>query len=333
MSIRSWPALLLFTAACDLGAEEIPAVPRPEEGYVIDGDLPADADLDEVLSQMVPGSFAILGDPQTGEVATVRMAGDSAWRIANSDFTITSGPVCTNCGTGCPPTSRTIRIVLNHATGMDGEQFFVNPIYSRNFTGAATSPGAFTSLVGADVTLDTTGDVTSCTQTFAYLFELTAQPRVFVTSTSYSGNLGGVAGADAKCQARADAAGLGGTWKAWLASSADGLPAPRFTYADPWVKVNSNVKVADDLGDLTDGTIDSLINVTEFGTAVNPFNKIVWTGITAPNSIAAETCNGWTNGTASFSGRRGSAARQNTQWEDAGLSGCNMANGLYCFEQ
>ncbi|MFO0674362.1 MAG: DUF1554 domain-containing protein [Polyangiaceae bacterium] len=42
--------------------------------------------------------------------------------------------------------------------------------------------------------------------------------RIFLTSTVYDGNLGGLAGADAKCQARADAASLGGTWKAILST-------------------------------------------------------------------------------------------------------------------
>ena len=46
-----------------------------------------------------------------------------------------------------------------------------------------------------------------------------APKRVFVTSTTYKGNLGGLAGADAKCQTRANAASLGGTWKAWLSDS------------------------------------------------------------------------------------------------------------------
>jgi hypothetical protein len=42
--------------------------------------------------------------------------------------------------------------------------------------------------------------------------------RIFLTSTVYDGNLGGLAGADAKCQARANAASLGGNWKAILST-------------------------------------------------------------------------------------------------------------------
>jgi hypothetical protein len=51
---------------------------------------------------------------------------------------------------------------------------------------------------------------------------------VFVSSAVYDGNLGGVLGADAKCQALADAAGLGGTFLAWL-SDTTSSPAARFT--------------------------------------------------------------------------------------------------------
>src|SRR5690242_15690863 len=40
--------------------------------------------------------------------------------------------------------------------------------------------------------------------------------RVFVTSKTYQGTLGGLAGADMECQKLADAANLGGTWMAWL---------------------------------------------------------------------------------------------------------------------
>ena len=47
-----------------------------------------------------------------------------------------------------------------------------------------------------------------------------ATPKtVFVSSQTYDGNLGGLAGADAKCQGLADAAGLKGTFKALLLDS------------------------------------------------------------------------------------------------------------------
>lgn len=40
--------------------------------------------------------------------------------------------------------------------------------------------------------------------------------RVFVTSTTNTADLGGLAGADATCNSLDSAAGLGGNWVAWL---------------------------------------------------------------------------------------------------------------------
>lgn len=40
--------------------------------------------------------------------------------------------------------------------------------------------------------------------------------RIFLTSITYQGNLGGVTGADTLCQGRATARSLGGTWKALI---------------------------------------------------------------------------------------------------------------------
>ena len=53
--------------------------------------------------------------------------------------------------------------------------------------------------------------------------------KVFVTSTTYTGNLGGLSGADSKCQARATAANLSGVWKAWL-STGDLAASSRITH-------------------------------------------------------------------------------------------------------
>src|SRR5258706_251442 len=44
----------------------------------------------------------------------------------------------------------------------------------------------------------------------------TTHKRVFVTSSIYSGAVGGLAGADAQCQYRAGVHGFTGTYRAWL---------------------------------------------------------------------------------------------------------------------
>ncbi len=94
--------------------------------------------------------------------------------------------------------------------------------------------------------------------------------KVFVTSTTYkAGDLGGLTGADAKCQARAMAAGLTGTFRAWL-SDANGQPATRFSKErGPYLLVTGSI-VANNWTGLTSGTLRHAINVTELGTPAPP---------------------------------------------------------------
>lgn len=75
---------------------------------------------------------------------------------------------------------------------------------------------------------------------------LDARKLIFVTSVHYKGGeIGGVAGADEKCQALADAAGRPGIFRAWLASSAEDAPAVRFTWHDlPYVDAAGEVLAA-----------------------------------------------------------------------------------------
>jgi hypothetical protein len=120
--------------------------------------------------------------------------------------------------------------------------------------------------------------------------------RVFVTSNIYRGDLGGLLGADAKCQALADAAGLGGEFKAWLSAAGPGnSAADRLTHATgPYVRVDG-VQVAANWTDLVDGLLSAPISIDEHGAPVISGTMGVWTGtntagrLQAPNVI----CNDW----------------------------------------
>src|SRR6187401_2282495 len=60
---------------------------------------------------------------------------------------------------------------------------------------------------------------------------VTGNKRVFVPDQTYVGGLlGGLAGADMKCEARAAAAGLAGTYKAWLSDQTKSATA-RLTHS------------------------------------------------------------------------------------------------------
>lgn len=168
-----------------------------------------------------------------------------------------------------------------------------------------------------------------------------AYKRVFVTSTTYDGNLGGLAGADAKCQERSGAMNMGGTWKAWLSDSS-GSPSTRFNRANVRYQrafgntPTNGLILANNWEDLTDGTLQNSILVTEFGTN---FNAQVWTNTTPAGllNFSAGTCQNWTTniGTHPNYGSYGYSSAVDSNWTNANnsLIGCSVKFALYCFEQ
>ncbi len=106
--------------------------------------------------------------------------------------------------------------------------------------------------------------------------------RAFVTSTQYmAGELGGLSGADALCTSRAAAAGLVGSYRAWLADST-GSPATRFApVSSGYVRLDGAL-LANDLPDLLDGYVVAPLNINEFGTVET---NLVWTNVAAGGTV------------------------------------------------
>jgi len=159
--------------------------------------------------------------------------------------------------------------------------------------------------------------------------------RVFITSTTHTGNLGGAAGADVICQTRATAASLGGTWRAWV--SGGGTVAGRFIHHTvPYVRLDGK-RIASNWTDLTDGTIGAAITIDEFGASVGTVQT--WTGTLADGtqpSTGANDCLDWSTGSKSTFGHIGSTARLDSWWswtEFPSVADCNVDLRLYCFEQ
>jgi Protein of unknown function (DUF1554) len=160
-----------------------------------------------------------------------------------------------------------------------------------------------------------------------------ALKRVFVTSTTYTGNLGGLGGADDKCQAQATAAGLGGRFQAWL--SADGTgnsAAARLTHATvPYVRVDG-VQVAANYSDLVDGTLAQPIAVDESGAPASGL-EWVWTGTTHSGGFSGFDCQGWGNGGAAAVGTAGNRTKTDSTWTNFDGFICSQTFRLYCMEQ
>ncbi|MFA5878229.1 MAG: Ig-like domain-containing protein [Candidatus Staskawiczbacteria bacterium] len=163
--------------------------------------------------------------------------------------------------------------------------------------------------------------------------------RVFVSSTSYSGNLGGVSGADATCQALAQAAGLTGNWMAYLGDNSTG-PMERLFQAvvdRPYKLVNGTL-LATNRADLADRTVSAPINVAEDGSTVP--SSDVWTGSNSfnvrqdmPMNYSDARCYNWTsNKSAPLIGISGTNDNLGA-WDGVKFPSCSNYNRLYCFEK
>ena len=99
---------------------------------------------------------------------------------------------------------------------------------------------------------------------------------VFVTSTTYTADLGGKFGADQKCNHRASAASLPGSYMSWL-SEDTGIFAPRRSFVRapvPYVRADG-IRIANDWADLQDGTLLAPISRDEHGEPTTA--TAVWT--------------------------------------------------------
>jgi hypothetical protein len=156
---------------------------------------------------------------------------------------------------------------------------------------------------------------------------------VFVTKAAYQGNFGGLADADARCQAAARRAGLPGVFRAWLSTSAQPAGA-RVVHKDVPYVMPAGIRVADNYHDLTDGQLAHPIDRTEYGEAVpSPFLART---ATAPDGQAlSPTCSDWTSRRRYDGGAWGATDATTSAWSRTGVfpGRCDYLAHLYCLEQ
>lgn len=158
---------------------------------------------------------------------------------------------------------------------------------------------------------------------------LNAARKMFVTTNTYDGNLGGLAGADAKCQAEAVQRNLPGTFKAWLSdsttSAASRLSHSRFPYVRP-----DGQMIATEWADLVDGSIGVRLYQ---GTASFVADKWPWTGTTADGNSHPSTCQDWTTNSSTWRGMQGDIMVTSGRWTEDSSGGCNTPVPLVCVQQ
>lgn len=160
--------------------------------------------------------------------------------------------------------------------------------------------------------------------------------RVFVTSQKYTGDLGGIAGADAKCNELASTLNSEHEFRAWLdTNDLPNPPSERFARHDGFYVLPNGTPVAINWGDLTDGELLAPISANEFGLPVDDSDLTVWTRVAADGThleVNAD-CLGWTDGTIGYNGWAGDLGQSNSEWTDTTFLICDVPRRLYCFEQ
>lgn len=179
--------------------------------------------------------------------------------------------------------------------------------------------------------------------------EVNAVMTFFVTSTgngANGGNLGGLVGADSKCQTLATNANAGHrTWRAYLSTSTPLVNARDRIGTGPWSN-QQGVTVATNLSTLHGGVAGLLI-LSELGQVVpqDPLDHDILTGSTSDgNAFAGKTCADWTDGSASSGGQVGHAdvaaadvgseswnSSHDPQCSEAALNATAGTGRIYCF--
>ncbi len=165
----------------------------------------------------------------------------------------------------------------------------------------------------------------------------TLKPNLmFVTSTTYTGALGGLAGADTQCNTRAVAGGLPGNYRAYLSAPGNNASA-RFGSATGWVRVDG-LPFANTIDQFALGTMFNAPAITELNTNVSTTGSVtVWTATSPPTGVYANSvCSSASATVVPWQGTIGSAAigTATTASSKAVLSSsgavCTGAQHLYC---
>jgi hypothetical protein len=169
---------------------------------------------------------------------------------------------------------------------------------------------------------------------------------VFVTSATFNGNFGGLAGGDSECASLATSAKLPtGTYTAWLSTENNSLSfvnaSARLGSARGFVRPDGQ-PFADTVSDITLGRILNALSLDETGSDVGGAGSYVWTGTTNAGTVAGGpspkpilTCGNWTFSDSMDTGAFGLIGGSGVWSENSAIGEgdpCNMDFHLYCFD-
>ncbi|MGB1014195.1 MAG: DUF4215 domain-containing protein [Nannocystaceae bacterium] len=163
---------------------------------------------------------------------------------------------------------------------------------------------------------------------------------VFATNELFQGDIQGLAQlsgievADSVCRTRANSAGLKGDadFIAWL-SDDETSPATRFFHSPGRYVLPDGTVVANSWEDLTDGTLQHAIDMTE--TMLVPEANNAWTN-TDPDGTPAspDSCNNWSTKELGPKSLLGGTTKVDGEWTNRLVPiPCISLSHIYCFEQ
>jgi hypothetical protein len=156
--------------------------------------------------------------------------------------------------------------------------------------------------------------------------------RMFVTSTTTNGAVGGLAKADAFCQNVASNAALVGTYKAWLSDSMTSA-ATRLTHAAVPYALPDGTIVAGDWTELTSGLLRHTIDLDEHGMATQ--QDVAWTSTNADGTTEAtapsDSCSDWTS--TALTGLVGTTTAEDSNWSVFSDTLCTSLVAFFCVQQ
>lgn len=152
---------------------------------------------------------------------------------------------------------------------------------------------------------------------------------VFVTSTTQAaGSLGGLAGADVVCEARATAISRPGHYVAWLSTTSTSA-RDRVVGARGWIRLDG-LPVADTAADVGSGRLLYPILLDDLGMPVTSFSEPVMTATDETGRGVGPTCSDFTV-VSSQDLTCGWPAGGTGSWTIGALAKCDVPVRLYCF--
>lgn len=156
---------------------------------------------------------------------------------------------------------------------------------------------------------------------------------IFVTEGAWRGQeVGGLAGADGKCQAEATAAGFVGRYQAWLNGDNQGFDI-RMAAGDggPWRRADGEI-VIDEYFRLH-ANLNVPVRFTAKGDEVPIDSRFFWTGEGWPDAgviVESRDCASWTSSDPTLLGTYGDPQVTKYTWVVQGRHTCDQARRLLC---